>query len=145
MLELAGWFSSQARTRCQVSGRAPAGMGGLKVGAARWWLGGCAGGTPQHPGLGAAPASEQSALGLVKVEHSSQRVAGFDKAMRTFCLISNEGGEGVQAMSGSALLPLWVGQQGCPCPTALGEAGEEGSSDKRKVRGRKMLGMCFLI
>lgn len=87
MLELDGMGDRPARTRCQISGKAPAGMGGLKVSVMRWWLGGCAVDMPQHPGVGATPASEESALGLVKMEHSSQCVAGFDKAMWTICLI----------------------------------------------------------
>ncbi|XP_010083472.1 PREDICTED: coiled-coil domain-containing protein 85C [Pterocles gutturalis] len=61
---------------------------------------------PQHPDLGAAPATEESAFGLVKVEHSSQLAAGFDKATRTICLISNEGEKGTRTVSDPALLPL---------------------------------------
>lgn len=51
--------------------------------------------TPQHPGLGAVCTTKESAFGLVEVEHSPQLAAGFDKAMRTVHLISNEGNERV--------------------------------------------------
>ena len=129
----------QDRTGCQVTSKAPTGVGGLEVDATRWWLGRCAGGMPQHPALGAARATEESAFGLVKVEHSSQLAAGFDKAMRTICLISNEGDEG-------ALLPLVGGSAGLSLPHGSGGGKRGGKlTDKRKVRGRKMLGMCFLI
>lgn len=79
----------------QGTSKAPAGLSGLEVGATRWWPGRRAGGMPQHPGLGAAHATEESAFGLGRVEHYSQLVPGFDKAMRTIHLISNEGDEGV--------------------------------------------------
>lgn len=38
------WLSGQGRMRCQATNKAPAGVGGPKVGATRWWLGGWAGG-----------------------------------------------------------------------------------------------------
>lgn len=102
--------------------------------------------TPQHPGVGAARANGESAFGLVSVEHSSQLAAGFGKAMRTICLISNEGDGGVRAVSDPALLPLLGGSAGPSLPHGSGGGGRGGKlTDKRKVRGRKMLGMCFLI
>nr|XP_009928156.1 PREDICTED: uncharacterized protein LOC104325278 [Haliaeetus albicilla] len=61
---------------------------------------------PQHPGVGAARADGESAFGLVNVEHSSQLAAGFGKAMRTICLMSDEGDGGVRAVGDPALLPL---------------------------------------
>lgn len=85
------WLSGQGRMRCQVPSKAPAGVGGLEVSAMRWWPGGCAGGTPQHPSLEATCTTKESAFGLVKMEYSPQLAAGFDKAMRTIHLISNEG------------------------------------------------------
>lgn len=101
---------------------------------------------PQHPGLGAAHATEESAFGLGRVEHSSQLVPGFDKAMRTIHLISDEGDEGVRAASDPALLPLLGESAGPSLLHGSGGGGRGGKlTDKRKVRGRKMLGMCFLI
>ncbi|XP_010011935.1 PREDICTED: coiled-coil domain-containing protein 85C [Nestor notabilis] len=92
---------------------------------------------PQHPGLGAAPASEERAVGLVKMEHSSQLVAGFDKAMSTICLIYNEGGEGVQAMSDSALLPLLGGSAGPSLP--YGSGGDSSSNYIRQLETKVKL------
>lgn len=101
----------------------------------------CTGGRPQRAGLGAV-----CSFGLVKVEHSSWLVAGFDKAMGTVNFISNEGDEGVQAASDPALPPLLNGSARPSSPHGSGGGRGGGKlTDKRKVRGRKMLGMCFLI
>lgn len=87
------------------------------------------------------------ALGL-KVQHSSRLTAGFDKVLRPFIflIIPNNGSEGVQAANIPALLPLLGGSAGPSSPHGC-EGGRQGGklTDKRKVRGRKMLGMCFLI
>lgn len=106
----------------------------------------CTEGTPQHPGLGAARSTEEKAFGLMEVEHSSWLAAGFDKVMGTVRLISNEGDEGIQAVSDPALPPLLGGSARLSSPHGSGGGREGGKlTDKGKVRSRKMLGMCFLI
>lgn len=82
----------------------------------------------------------------MKVENSSRLAAGFDKAMGTVRLISNEGDEGVRAVSDPALPSLLGGSARPSSPHGSGGGRGGGKlTDKRKVRGRKMLGMCFLI
>lgn len=99
------------------------------------WLGGYAGGMPQYLGLGAA--QEESAFGLVKVEHCSQLAAGFDTAVRIICLISN--GKGYEDVIQLYCL-FWMGQWGCPCLLALREAGEDGNS---LIRERSEAEKCW--
>lgn len=97
-------------------------------------------GTCQHLNLGAAPATEESAFGLVKVEHSLQLVAGFVKTMRTIPLILNKGDEGVWTVRDPALLPFLGGSTGYPCLISLEEAREERNS---LIRGRSEAKKCW--
>lgn len=73
------------------------------------WLSECAGVSPGTWVCSGALTGE-SAFGLVKVEHCSQLAAGFDTAVRTICLISNEKGceDLISQWSSSAASAGWV-------------------------------------